>query len=152
MRFKIGDAINRALYNEWYMKKLSQKIIVLLLMGVFLLPGFAFAQSKALQGDIFKNTLGKSGAGVVDKVTSGATVQKTVTKQIGFVIKNLLSFLGILLLVVIIYAGVMWLTAGGNSEKSQKATKILTDAFLGALVVGTAYLITSFALTIGSGV
>ncbi len=65
-----------------------------------------------------------------------------------FAIQGFLVFLGILVLVGYMYAGWLWMTSQGNSEKTGKATKIFLQTSLGLLVVLAAYSISFLALSI----
>jgi len=68
------------------------------------------------------------------------------------VIKSLLSMVGIVFLLLIIYGGVMWMTAGGNEQRIEKAKKILINASVGLAIIILAYSITYFiveSLTLG---
>jgi len=60
--------------------------------------------------------------------------------MIGFV----LSFIGVLFLILTIYGGINWMTAGGNEQKVEKAKTIIINAIIGLLIVLSAYTITSF--------
>ena len=78
--------------------------------------------------------------------TQEAGTQELVAERIGETIKMFLSFLGILILIIIIYAGVLWLTAGGNADQVEKAKKWLFNSVIGALIIGLAYAIAAFIL------
>ena len=56
-------------------------------------------------------------------------------------LKFALSFLGIAFFILIIYAGWLWMTAGGNEERLGKAKKILQEAVIGLVIVLAAYAI-----------
>ena len=56
----------------------------------------------------------------------------------------ILSFVGVLFLALIIFAGVSWMTAGGNDQKIEKAKNLIINAAIGLLIVLAAYAITSF--------
>ncbi len=99
--------------------------------------------SGALKGEFFKESLGETGAKIKPKEEPTTA---TIARQIGNIIQNILQFLGIIILIMIIYAGVLWLTAGGSPEKATKAKGILFNAFMGALIIGAAYAITAAIL------
>jgi hypothetical protein len=40
----------------------------------------------------------------------------------------------------------MWLTAGGNTDQTEKARTLITNATIGIVIVFAAYLITNFAV------
>lgn len=62
----------------------------------------------------------------------------------GRVIATALSFLGIIMLGIVIYAGFLWMTAGGNQDKVSTAIKLVTNASIGLLVILAAYLLTRY--------
>lgn len=62
-------------------------------------------------------------------------------------IRIVLSLLGIIFLVLIIYAGFLWMTAGGNEDSVKKAKAILRNSIIGVVIVLLAYAITGFVLS-----
>ena len=63
---------------------------------------------------------------------------------VGKLVNVVLSFLGIIFLIIIIYGGFLWMTAGGAEEKVKAAIAIFTNASLGLIIVIAAYLITRY--------
>jgi amino acid transporter len=61
-------------------------------------------------------------------------------------INTALSLLGIIAVSLIIYAGFMWMTAGGNEEKTKTARQILIAAVIGLIIILSAYTITRFTM------
>jgi uncharacterized membrane protein len=113
------------------MNKLTTFIFVALL-GLLLLPS---AQLLA-QGDPLGLEYGRaSGLGEQDVRSTTAGV-----------INVALSLLGIIALVLIVYAGFMWMTAAGNSEQIDKAKGILRAAIIGLVIILMAYSITQFVV------
>lgn len=73
-------------------------------------------------------------------------IQEVVTKElmpdykdpilsIVQIINYLLNLIGVVFLIMIIYGGIMWMTARGNEEQAKKAKTILTSAAWGLVVV-----------------
>lgn len=58
------------------------------------------------------------------------------------VIRITLGFLGTLFVVLTVYAGFLWMTAGGAEENIEKAKKLLYRSVLGLIIVLSAYSIT----------
>ncbi len=56
-----------------------------------------------------------------------------------YLINAVLGILGIIALILIIYAGFMWMFSRGNEEKVGTAVKILRDAFIGLLIIIGSY-------------
>lgn len=63
------------------------------------------------------------------------------------IIKIVLGFLGIISVVLIVYAGFTWMMAGGNEEKISEAKKILTAGIIGLVIILSAYAIADFVIT-----
>ena len=59
-------------------------------------------------------------------------------------IRIILGFLGIIAVVIVIWAGLRWMTAGGNEDKVTKAKGILTAGLIGLFIILAAYAIATF--------
>ena len=66
---------------------------------------------------------------------------------IGGVIRIGLSFVGVILLVLLLYAGFLWMTAGGDEEKIKAARGTITSAIVGIIIVTASYAIADFVLS-----
>lgn len=73
---------------------------------------------------------------------SGQDVRITVAR----IISVALGLLGILTVLLILYAGFMWMTAAGEEDKIKKAKGILTAAIVGLAIILSAYAITRFVI------
>ncbi|MBU0648787.1 hypothetical protein KJ969_01610 [Patescibacteria group bacterium] len=62
------------------------------------------------------------------------------------IIRSFLTLLGITAVVLILYGGFVWMTAGGDEEKVEKAKKILINAVIGLAIILTSFAITQFVL------
>jgi hypothetical protein len=76
--------------------------------------------------------------GLGTKVSLGDVVSR--------IIKILLSFLGVIFFLLMVYAGFTWMMAAGNEEKVTKAKKIMASAVIGLAIVIAAYTITYFVI------
>ena len=59
----------------------------------------------------------------------------------------LLGTLGLIAVVINIYAGFLWMTAAGNDEKITKAKQILTYAAVGLVVIFISWALVNFIFT-----
>jgi len=83
----------------------------------------------------------------VEEIYGQEDVQSdTFAKAVADIIKIVLGFLGVIFLVLILYAGFMWMTSAGNEEQISKAKKTMVAAVLGAAIVLSAYLVTFFVV------
>lgn len=62
------------------------------------------------------------------------------------IIQIVLGLLGIVGVIMMIYAGFLWLTAGGEEEKAKQGRTLLFQAFIGTMIVLAAYTITYFVI------
>lgn len=65
---------------------------------------------------------------------------------IGGLINVALSLLGAILLVLMVYAGILWTTSQGNEKQTTKAKEIIRTAIIGMLIALTAYSISNFVV------
>ena len=112
------------------------------------LPAAAAAQSRTrvdLPADLY-NAINRSG------ITPGAPDNPEVV--VGILIRGLLSILGVLFFLLIIYGGFLWMTAQGAEEQISKAKRIIISASVGLAVVLAAYLVsfTIIQLLVGTTV
>ena len=102
-----------------------------------------------------------SAQGFVDGVRSGAqstaegagvNTPLSLEVVIGNVINVVLSFLGVFLLAYFLYAGFLWMTAGGDKDKVEKAKKIMMNAVIGLIIIVLSYAITDYVLAKLAGI
>lgn len=74
----------------------------------------------------------------------GGITPRSLSESIARIIKAVLGLLGIIFLALIVYAGFIWMTAGGNTERIDKAKKIMSAAVIGTTIILVAYMITVF--------
>lgn len=82
---------------------------------------------------------GANGAGFSN--ANNPTDPRTLAARI---IRTVLGVIGTIFLVLTVYAGFLWMTAGGNDEQISKARRLILDGAMGLAVVLAAYSITVF--------
>jgi hypothetical protein len=121
-------------------KKSIKKIIFLFLTINFCF--FVFSANAANLGDAFRGNLydvsNKAGYNPDTKLPENI---------ISTVINTVLSFLGVIFLILIMYAGFLWMTARGNEQRLEKAKDTLTAAIIGLLIIASAYAISFFVMS-----
>ena len=66
---------------------------------------------------------------------------------VGAIVKGLLSLLGVALVLVLIYAGIIWgFLSANDPKKIQTAKDMIKNAVIGLVIVFAAYAVTSFIL------
>ncbi|HEX9664618.1 MAG TPA: pilin [Patescibacteria group bacterium] len=126
--------------NWWKIKFLSKPVAVLTIVSM-LLFGVSLIMPASAQGLDLTTELKKAGE------PAFGTGQKPLAETVGDIIQVFLGFLGTIALILVLYGGFMWMTAGGNEEKVTKAKTLLRNAVIGLIIVISAYSITYFVIT-----
>lgn len=67
-----------------------------------------------------------------------------IEQLIGQLIQVVLGIVGVLFLVLTVYAGILWMTAAGEGKRVQTAKDILRNSLIGLVVIIAAYALTTF--------
>jgi len=84
----------------------------------------------------------------VTTVGKGAGLEKSASLPdiVANVIKVMMAISGTILVVLIVYAGFLWMTAGGVDEKVLTAKKYLKNGLIGLVLIVVAYSLTDFVI------
>lgn len=107
------------------------------------LASIAHAQSTgALTGnDLFGGVSGTQFA------SSAGLASGNLPNTIAAIIRTILSFLGIVAVVIILMGGFQWMTAGGSEEKVKMAKRLIVQGIIGLVITISAFAIASFVIT-----
>jgi hypothetical protein len=124
--------------NKTIFKHLFAGFLVTLVI-IFGLSSFNFTSAYDFKSQSGLSTTGDS---------AGYSTSNTPRPEViaGQAIQAILSFLGILFLAFMIYAGITWMTAQGDDQKSMKAKRIIEGAITGMVIVLAAYTISYFII------
>jgi len=78
---------------------------------------------------------------------NGTTPQSDPATIVGKVIQAVISLIGIIFIVLTVYAGFLWMTARGEPAQVDKSKKLLVQSVIGLAIVLAAYAITQFVLS-----
>ena len=117
------------------MTKRCTKIVFTLAWAFVLVGVFMFADSAFAQLDTGLGGLEETGLGSAD-----------IRIIIARMIRIVLGFLGIVALGFFLYAGVRWMTSGGNIDTVKKAQAIMVNAAVGIIIILSSYAITTFII------
>lgn len=104
-------------------------------LPVLMLPMVAKAQLSGSQSDL---------TSVQSAIGTDAT--NDLPTLIGNGIAVLLSILGIIFVVLVVYAGFLYLTAAGDDGKVGKAKKLLSQSIIGLIIIIASYAISAFVI------
>jgi cytochrome bd-type quinol oxidase subunit 2 len=95
--------------------------------------------------------LGTGQGSILQKAGTGAgfsadTTETTFAEILGTVVQTALSFIGIIFLSLMVYAGYLWMTARGEQDQIERAKKMITAAIIGLIITVGAYSITAFVV------
>lgn len=75
---------------------------------------------------------------------AGYTENLPVTTIVGNMINVILSLSGILFVCLLVYAGILYLTAAGDDANVKKAKKLISSSIIGIIIIVASYAITSY--------
>ena len=88
----------------------------------------------------FTNNLANGG----NAAYGGTAPTGTLSSTVGSIVYMIFGVLGVVFLCLIIYAGILWMTAQGEPKKVQKAKDILIQSTVGLAITLMAYAISYF--------
>lgn len=114
------------------------------LMTLFILATqFLFSASPAsAQG--LKNAAGQLGTAAKQ---AGTEDTGNLDTFVGSGIRTALTLVGLIFLVLMVYAGYLWMTARGDEAQIDKAKNIISAAIIGIVIVLGAYAITTLVIS-----
>lgn len=113
-------------------KILKQSLILLFIVFILILPYFVFAVTP-LEG------LQDVGQNKGPYISSTGSSEDDILYIIGTVISTLLSLLGVIFIVLMLYAGYNWMTAAGEESKVETAQETIKRAIIGLIIVVGSY-------------
>lgn len=95
-------------------------------------------------GNKITTDLGEVGteAGLVLK---GSAAQ-SLPFQIGLLVRGIMGVLGVIFLILVVYAGYKWLLAAGDPNQVKEAHKLLLNSVIGLILTTAAFIITNFVI------
>ena len=85
----------------------------------------------------------------VAQVTTGE--EGGIYTIIATIINIVLGFIGLITLIIVIVAGIQWMTSGGNEETVKESKSTIKNSIIGIAVVFAAFLITNYVLLVIKG-
>lgn len=129
-----------------YLKFISLNLFLIIIFSNLLIQA-QFCQAAGTQADLRNQLKNAAQAGWGAEPIG----QTSLAGIIQIAISAFLSLLGIIFIVLIIYAGYNWMIAGGDEEKVTLAKQTLIRAVIGLVIIIAAYSITYFVFSSLSG-
>lgn len=129
-------------------KNINKFKICSLLFGLF----FLFLPFFHIEAGSLLDAFGKDSSLEKMATSSGYNASEgnsdSLELRIALIIQAALGLLGVLFIVLTIYAGITWMTAAGNEESIKKAATTLKHNVVGLVIVLLAYVISIFIIRI----
>ncbi|OGF21661.1 hypothetical protein A2316_01225 [Candidatus Falkowbacteria bacterium RIFOXYB2_FULL_38_15] len=126
------------------LKKFFIVFTAIILFSAICLPKISSAET-SWQSEL-REAGGKTGliggGGEPNTTTSEAQLNNLITR----VIQTVLSFVGLVFLVLLVYGGILWMIARGEEAKVTKAKDLIEAAVIGLVIVLAAYGISYFVM------
>ncbi len=119
------------------MKNLKTKLTLVFL--AFL----AFSQEAIATTSDARTRLGNA---VPESLKTGAS--SDLPSLVGVMVTSIIGFIGVIMIVLVIWAGFTWGTAGGDTAKVKRAKEIMINAVIGLILVMVSYGITTLVLSL----
>lgn len=118
------------------------KILIVVLAMVFVLGIVSVVRAEVN----LTKPLDRAGAGMFagEGDRSNLTAHADATILVGRLIRAFITFLGVYFVVMVVWGGYEWMTAGGDSDKAKKARSRLTNAVIGMAIAVSWWVITDF--------
>jgi heme/copper-type cytochrome/quinol oxidase subunit 2 len=115
------------------------------LLTATLAPAAAFAQSQVPAARENPFSFSQRQNVTIQGQAGFGSSQSSLVTIIGNIINIVLSFLGILLLVYLVYAGFLWMTATDDKAPG-KAKDMIKNAIIGLIIIVSSFAISRFVL------
>ncbi len=137
------------------MQRFSLRTLLFTVFGLWAFlstPALALAIGEQYRGNSFglKNVFQRPedkqlfvGSAEVDARAAGSGVTP-LPRIVGQVISNILALIAIVFFILMLYAGVRWMTARGNEDQVKSAVTTIYAAIIGMIIVMGAYALTNF--------
>lgn len=123
------------------MIKKTLLLIIVLFFGFFVSANTSYALNQKGEG-----LLRKAGEKSGYSQGQGEVDQYTFAEQVGGIIQTVMSVLGIIFTVLMVYAGILWMTARGDEDQVSKSKDIISASVIGLIIAVGSYSITDFVV------
>lgn len=128
------------------MRKFFHKVVFASMLSVAMLSPIAVLAVTNSTADSIAGQLNAAGG------AQGAGLKNVDPREtVANIIKVVLTLVGTIMFALNIYAGYLWMTAGGNEEQVEQAKTTIRNATIGIVIVLGAYGITIAATNLATG-
>lgn len=77
---------------------------------------------------------------------AGVEMERSLPEFVGTIIKWVMGLIGIVLVALFVYGGVVYATSAGNEERIEMGKKIMLYAIIGVAIIAFAFLLTDYII------
>lgn len=126
-------------------KVLLKNLTAFAVIMMLLVPAFVIAVPAHATGLTGNDLMG--GDNIADNVQATTGLGDRDPREIAAaVIRVMLGFLGIIAVVIILFAGFLWMTAAGNEDKISQAKGMMSAGVIGLIIILAAFGIATFVM------
>ncbi len=111
------------------------------ILTVLLCTGIFFAQPILAASPVDPDAFASFAA------NAGFSTGPSITVIIARLIRTVISFLGIIAVMIVLYGGFMYMTAGGNEDRLKKAKNSIKNGLIGLVIVLSSFAIAQFVIS-----
>lgn len=129
---------------QWIVKNKYNKLKTVTILGAILVAVFLSFNTVLAQSVADSSSTVNQGLQVIQQPLGLAAFDIRII--IANIIRAALGLIGIILVGLLLYAGYLWMTAGGNDEQILQAKSIIRNAVIGLAIILSAYTIVAFIM------
>ena len=126
-----------------FFKIINQRVVIIIITIMTIITPLHFITARGIEDAFSDNTIKMTG-----EVAGYDTTKDSVLPIVANIVNIVYGLIGVIFFVLIIYAGILWMTAGGKDEQVKKAQNIIQRSAIGLFIVVLAYAITYFILNV----
>lgn len=78
---------------------------------------------------------------------AGVETERSLPEFVGTIIKWVIGIIGVVLVALFVYGGVVYATSAGNEDRIEMGKKIMMYAVIGVAIIAFAFLITDYIIS-----
>lgn len=129
------------------LKRLNKNVILAFVFLFLFSPLFRVSAISLLNSDVVDKNMRTQDDAFQASAGFSETTNTSAAEIVAMVIKAFIGLLGVIFVVLIVYSGYNWMTAGGDESKITKAKETITRAIIGLVLILAAYSITYFVFS-----
>ena len=126
-----------------FFKIINQRVVIIIITIMTIITPLHFITAQGIKDAFSDNTIKTTG-----KAAGYDTTKDSVLPIVANIVNIVYGLIGVIFFILIIYGGILWMTAGGKDEQVKKAQNIIQRSAIGLFIVVLAYAITYFILNV----